>query len=67
MSDTKQVPVFVYESILENVTLTIVFRNNMWMVNVLDTSKLMKTIQTTMNAMICKSTVYDDKVVFSGN
>ena len=67
MSDTKEVPVYVYDTLLENIVITIQYRNNMWMANILDTGKILKTIQTTMNPDIRTSKVYEDRVVFSSN
>jgi hypothetical protein len=67
MSNTKEVPVYVQDTLLDNTVITIQYRNNMWMANILDTGKLMKMIQTTMNPDICTSKVYEDRVVFSSN
>lgn len=67
MSDTKEVPVYVQDTLLDNTVITIQYINNMWMANILDTGKIMKMIQTTMNPNICTSKVYEDRVVFSSN
>ncbi len=67
MSDTKEVPVYVQDTLLDNTVITIQYINNMWMANILDTGKIMKIIQTTMNPNICGSKVYEDRVVFSSN
>lgn len=64
MSDTKQVPVFVYESILENVTLTIVFRNNIWMTNAIEAGRVMSNIQATINPQIRSFRVTESAVIF---
>ena len=67
MSDTKQVPVFVYESILENVTLTIVFRNNIWMTNAIEAGRVMSNIQATINPQIRSFRVTEHAVTFTGD
>jgi hypothetical protein len=67
MSDTKQVPVFIYEFMMENMTMTIHFRNNQWMADVIEAGRVMAKIKTTTNTNIRCFHVTENAVTFTGD
>ena len=64
MSD-KIVPVYIYDEIVDNLTLRIFQINDQWTANVLDTGRLLSKLQMTKNSAINKFSVYEDRVVFT--
>lgn len=67
MSEIKQVPVFVYELMVENITMTIYFRNNNWTADVIEASRIMAKIKTTIDPHIRSFHVTADAVIFMGD
>lgn len=64
MSESKTVPVYVHDTIVENITVTITIQNGHWTTNVVQTGRIMAKLQSTINSAIQRFTVYEDRVVF---